>query len=358
MKMKKLCQSLLLGFILCATPLRAQNHPFTEMVVFGDSLSDGGNLIPVISLAGEDIANYLTGYDPNFYFNHRFSNGPIWVDQLHASLGFGSFGTLERNDGGGNREGTNFAWAGSRSGAGYYETFFPNLQPQIGFYSNQLAEGNPPLPAPATTLFTIWSGANDVFAHVEKNDPVTPTQVAENISLAIGTLYNEGGRYFLVPNLPPIGLIPSYVDDPIKGPIATTFVNASNILLDAELDALSASLEGITIFKVDIHSLFLDITANYEDYGFTNVTDTAYYRYEPYELRIAPYGELTPNSDGYFYWDAAHGTTLANSYIAQAAYHSIVPEPSAGLLLLLSGLCLLGCARRPQHRPFSVEPNP
>lgn len=350
MKTKEFCQSLLLGWgffcVVSTMPLRAQTHPFTGMVAFGDSLSDGGNLLPVISLAGEDVANFLTGYDPNFYFNYRFSNGPIWVDQLNTSLGFGDFGSLERNDGGGNRDGTNFAWAGSRSGAGYYEEFFPNLRPQIGFYSSQLAGGHPPLPDPATTLFTIWSGANDVFAHVEKGDPVTPAEVASNISWAVSNLYNEGGRYFLVPNLPPIGMIPTYLNDPIKGPLATAFVGASNLLLDAELDTLAGSLEGITIFKVDIHGLFLDILANYEDYGFTNVTDRAYVRYEPYELRFPPYGELTPDSDGYFYWDAAHGTTLANSYIAQAAYVAVVPEPSTGLLFVLAGFAALVWSRR------------
>lgn len=216
------------------------------------------------------------------------------------------------------------------------------MQPQIGFYSEQLAEGNPALPDPATTLFALWSGANDVFAHVEKDDPVTPAQVADNISLAITTLFDEGGRYFLVPNLPPIGLIPSYVDDPIKGPKATAFVNTFNLLLDSELDALSGSLADISIFKVDIHGLFLDIIDNYEDYGFTNVTDRAYVRYEPYELRFPPYGELTPNSDGYFYWDAAHGTTATNALIAQTAYQAVVPEPSTLFYLLVGVLALLG----------------
>src|SRR5690606_34316809 len=146
-------------------------------------------------------------------------------------------------------------------GAGYYETYFPNLQPQIGFYTSQLAAHNPALPDPATTLFAVWSGANDVFANVEKDDGVTPADVAGYIATAISTLYAEGGRYFLVPNLPPIGRIPTYINDPVKGPKATAFVDAANALLNAELDNLSASLDGIEIFKVDIHQLFLDITS-------------------------------------------------------------------------------------------------
>lgn len=361
--MTKLCRGLIFGLgfsmMVFALPLRAQIPPFTGMVAFGDSLSDGGNLNWLVSLGGdyEKQAQWLTGWDPDYYYNYRFSNGPIWVDQLYTQLGFGTIGTLTANDGVNHMNGTNFAWAGSRSGAGYYGVIFPNLQPQIGFYSSQLADGNPALPDPATTLFTIWSGANDVFANVEKDDPVTPAQVADNISMAISVLYAEGGRYFIVPNLPPIGRIPSYIDDPIKGPKATAFVNLSNDLLDANLDALSGSLTGITIYKVDIYDLFLNITANPEDYGFTNVTDTAYHRYgeEPYDPRDPPYGELVPNSDGYFYWDAAHGTTLTNQFIADAAYQAIVPEPSTLLLLLVVGLCLLGLRKGPGA--FLIERN-
>jgi len=329
------------------------------MVAFGDSLSDGGNMNFLLSSITEKTAQYLTGWDPNYYYNYRFSNGPIWVDYLYTSLGFGDIGTMGANDGVSNINGTNFSWAGSRSGDGTYGGFFPNLQPQIGFYSDQLANHNPYLPNPGTTLFTIWSGANDVFAYVENADPVTPAQVAGNIATAITTLYDEGGRYFLVPNLPPIGLIPSYLSDPTKGPLATAFVSASNDLLDAELDLLSDSLEGITIFKVDVHGLFFEIMEDPVVYGFTNVTDTAYIRYGeyPYEPRDPPYGELAPNSEGYFYWDAAHGTSATNAFIALEAYQSVyqaaVPEPSVTALLLGAGVLIIAFARNRRRIPSS-----
>ena len=325
------------------------------MVVFGDSLSDGGNLNNLLSsLFPEQMAQQATGWDPDYYYQYRFSNGPIWVDFLYTSLGFADVGSMGTNDGVNHMSGTNFAWAGSRSGTGSYGPvpIFPNLLTQIGNYSRQLDEGNPALPDPATTLFTIWSGANDVFASVEKDDPITPTQVASNLTTAITTLYAEGGRAFLVPNLPPIGLIPSYLDDLVKGPKATAFVDSYNLLLDTALDTLSADLDDITIIKVDIHGLFLAIMANPADYGFTNVTDTAYIRYgeEPYELRDPPYGELVPDSESYFYWDAAHGTTAANALIAQAAYQAVVPEPSTWFYLLLAGLGALVCGRKPFFR--------
>ncbi len=301
----------------------------------------------VISALGPNQAQWLTSYDPNYYHNYRFSNGPVWVDQLYTQLGFGPLESMTANDGVNNMNGTNFSWAGSRSGAGVYGLIFPNLLLQVDTYSTQIANGNPFLPAPETTLFTVWSGANDVFASVEDDEEtITPFEVANNVGMAITSLYDEGGRYFLVPNLPPIGLIPSYLNDPVKGPMATAFVNAFNDELAFRLDQLSENLEGITIFEVDVHTLFLDIMDDPAAYGFTNVTDTAYIRYgPPYVVMNPPWGEVVPNPDGYFYWDAAHGTTAANVLIAEAAYQSIVPEPST-LCLIAAGLGVFALRRK------------
>ncbi len=317
------------------------------MVSFGDSLSDGGNLRSLLPSISERTAQYLTGWDPAYYYDYRFSNGPIWVDYLYTSLGFGDIGSMGANDGGSNINGTNFSWVGSRSGTGTSGGLFQNLQSQIGFYSNQLAVNNPYLPDPGTTLFTIWSGANDVFAHVENGDPVTPAQVVGNIVTAIADLYAEGGRYFVVPNLPPIGQMPFYINELTKGGFANAFVNSFNAMLDDELGVLSGSLEGITVFKVDIHGLFLEIMADPEVYGFNNITDAAYIRYGeyPYVPRDPPYGTLTPNSEGYFFWDAMHGTTAANAFIAQAAYGAVVPEPSVMTLFLGAGTLAVAFAR-------------
>lgn len=346
--MKKFCLNLLVGFCLAipTLPLRAEGYPFNGMVVFGDSLSDGGNLNWLLAEGvSEKTAQWLTGWDPNYYYNYRFSDGPIWVDQLNTMLGFGNLGTLLPNDGVNHMNGTNFAWAGSRSGASTYGGIFPNLHLQIDNYAAQLADGNPALPNVGTTLFTIWSGANDVFAHVEKNDPITPQEVAGNIITAITTLYSEGGRYFVVPNLPPMGQIPSYVNDPVKGPMATAFVDTVNALLDDHFENLSGSFADITLFKVDVHGLFLEIMSDPYEYGFTNVTETAYVRYgtEPYEPRDPPYGTVVSNPEGYFYWDAAHGTTLTNYYIAEATYQAVVavPEPATWAVVLFIGFFLV-----------------
>jgi hypothetical protein len=40
---------------------------------------------------------------------------------------------------------------------------------------------------------------------------VTPQQICDHVAKAITALYHEGGRYFVVPNLPPLGDKPNYL---------------------------------------------------------------------------------------------------------------------------------------------------
>ena len=64
---------------LMAGTASAQARPFTHLFVFGDSLSDSGN---ISALTG----GLIPASPP--YFNGRFSNGPIWVEHLAPALGF------------------------------------------------------------------------------------------------------------------------------------------------------------------------------------------------------------------------------------------------------------------------------
>lgn len=327
---------------LLALPLSAQaQHSFTGMVSFGDSLSDLGNTITILSAFGEPFVREQTGYNANFYYNGRFSDGPLWSERLNDALGFGA---MLRNDGVNATNGSNFAWAGSTSGTGNTSILLPNLLTQIGLYTTQLANNNPFLPDPETTLFTVWSGGNDVINLVDKGTEITTHQVAANIATAITSLYDAGGRTFLVPNLPPLGYKPDYIFNPAKFLAANEFVDSYNLLLINELDLLAANLIGSTIIHFDIHSIFLAAIDEPGEFGLTNVTDTAYTPF-PGEDPPPPFGSVVGNPDQYLFWDNSHGTTVINSLIADQAYAAVVPEPSV-TILLVGALSLLAILRK------------
>src|SRR5689334_18901018 len=67
--------SLAVTFLLGCFHSVADASPITSVVVYGDSLSDNGNLFAAV------------GFPPPPYFHGRFSDGPVAVEQLAASLG-------------------------------------------------------------------------------------------------------------------------------------------------------------------------------------------------------------------------------------------------------------------------------
>src|SRR3954471_10689570 len=70
-----------------------RNPPFSAIKVLGDSLSDTGRTFNAI------------GVPPSlYYFNGRFSNGPLWVDYLAPSLRL-PYQPLD-----------NLSWAGANTG--------------------------------------------------------------------------------------------------------------------------------------------------------------------------------------------------------------------------------------------------
>src|SRR5574338_599415 len=84
----------------------AYGAPFTNLFFFGDSLSDTGNVYSVTSLLNAATLG-LVPVQPLSppYFNGRFSNGPLWTEQVatrlgqpgdaqHAGMSLGVFGSL------------------------------------------------------------------------------------------------------------------------------------------------------------------------------------------------------------------------------------------------------------------------
>src|SRR4051794_37120522 len=89
---------LITGSVLLLAPVAsALGAPYTGVTVFGDSLSDVGN---VFAVTGGTLP----------YPSGRFSDGPIWIDRLASNLGT----PLQPSVAGG----SNYAFGGAESGLG------------------------------------------------------------------------------------------------------------------------------------------------------------------------------------------------------------------------------------------------
>lgn len=270
--------SLTIGTMLIA-PTFAQT--FTQAVAFGDSLSDIGN-----------VNNNTFGISPGSgYFNGRFSNGPVWIENVLSSKSLPAL-TFSRNGG------KNYAYGGVKTGTGNttYTFFnFPNVGTQIASYLGSNT-------ANASTLYSVWGGGNDLMDNLTIN---TQT-VVNNLVSHVTALSNAGGRFAIVPNLPPLGEIPKYRNTANRAAYNTLTANFNSQLKTA-LTNLDASLP-IKIYQLDVAQMFSEVLANPSTYGFTNVATQAFAN-----------GSAVSNPDQYLFWDDVHPTRIGHQQIASRA---------------------------------------
>jgi len=300
----------------------ANGQKFSAIVSFGDSLSDLGNTFNDL---GDELSFFIIGYNSYYYDQGRWSDGPLWTEDLARLFGFEA---LQPNDGT-NLYGTDFAWGGATSGTDF--TFVPpdfhlaNLQTQVASYIALLSTKDARMPNPSETLYTVWSGGNDVIYRIQDYPFYTrvPAQeIANNVGDAITSLYNAGGRFFVVPNLPPLGEKPNYrnnKDHPEYRDEANDFVNEYNPLLQTKLAQLQGSLAGITIVLFDVHMLFNQVLGDPNHYNLMNVKEAAFTSgiLEPHG------GSVVPNPDQYLFWDDTHPTRIGHGIVAEAVYDAL-----------------------------------
>ena len=301
-----------LVFWLSGSTARAE--AISRIVVFGDSLSDSGNVY---------AATKGTIPAPP-YFQGRFSNGPVWVERLAAKLGVPAPTPSETG-------GLDYAYVSAQTGAGLSSQGTPNMLTQAALYSL----GHTPAP---TDLFVVWGGANDLFVTVGSNPPPNASSWVANLSGLITGLAQKGARQFLVPNLAPLGQIPSLRQTSQQAE-ADRLSSEFNTALSAELKTLRTGL-GVTVYELDAHALFTQAIANPAAYGLTNVTDPAY---------DVVSGQVVPNPQEYMFWDTVHPTATVHAVLGDAAA-AAVPEPSVAVLLtsLAIVFVLAGRPRTPQ----------
>jgi cholinesterase len=271
----------------------ASAAPLSAIVVFGDSLSDNGNLYAVLGQPG-----------PPDNFPGRVSNGPVAVEYLAANLGLPLL---------------DFAWAGSTTGVGNYvdggtiaafgSLGLPGMSTTYAQWAATQPAGGLVLP---DALYVVWGGANNVFSN-----PATALQGVQHLIAIVGDLTARGATSILVPGMPDLGLTPSGLAGDSAG------LTLLSQLFNAQLQAGLAGTAG-TYF--DTFGLFRAVVANPAAYGFVNV-DTP--------CRFVPACLADPAlQDLFLFWDGVHPTTAGHRRLAQE-FQAAVPEPALGVLLLV-----------------------
>ncbi|MBI1396694.1 MAG: PEP-CTERM sorting domain-containing protein [Betaproteobacteria bacterium] len=350
-----------LALVVGAAPATAASS-FDQMFVFGDSLSDNGNLFQMTQVIPG------LGLPPSPPYAQRLSNGPVAAEHLAAMFGI----TLAPSLSGG----TDYAVAGAATSTytAPYEPSPPLTPPSSTVtVSNYIPTKYWPVdgvvnvsvtadkgmqwevdqfkaaaPAfnPNSSLFMVWGGANDFFllpglVSIASDPQATALATAGGAAAQIGSfvsqLYDSGARNFLVPNLPNVANIPGFATlSPTDKQVLTDLTQYFNVNLAGQLVALSAAHPDMNIIGFDTYTAFESVLANPAAFGLTNVTDACLA-----SVTATPCAQ----PDSYLFWDDAHPTTRGAQIIADALYGRVqaamVPEPGTWALMV-AGLSLVG----------------
>lgn len=294
--MNTLCRFLLLSVLFLTGAAQAA---FSGLYVFGDSLSDPGNLVST----GEA--------PPAPYAGGRFSNGPVAAEYLGSYLGLTS------------AQVHNYAVGGATTG---YDNPESATQPHSGVLSQlgqyQMDSGGA---ADPNALYMIWAGANDLLAITSPADvPTVLGNAITNLVTEVVTLHMMGAQHILVPNMVDLGLTPE-----ARSQGAAAMAQYSYIASLFNL-ALANNLPSYAI-QFDTFGLLQDVVANPGAYGLSNAADQC--------LTTS----VCTQPDQYLFWDHLHPTTAGHAILADR-FAAAVPEPEI-LALILTGLLLMAQVR-------------
>jgi phospholipase/lecithinase/hemolysin len=299
-----------------AAGVHAQNY--SSIVVFGDSLSDTGNDTD-LSLMKYGIA--IPGPAADYTFG-RFTDGTdtfpaadhytgVWIEQLAAMMP--SKPVIVNSLNGGNNYAYGFAFAGQGTGNLVLTTNPVPLSitvDNIGLQISTYLAIHPKVPDSA--LYVIWGGANDLLNATSASDIVN---AATHQILNIQALIQAGASHFLVPNLPPLGDTPRINVSPAAAALFNAESALYNQLLAEGLAILNSNHHArtISIYQLDVFSLFNRILASPSSFGMTNVTASSQ--------------GLPVNPDNYLFWDDLHPTTHAHHILATTAAQVLAAPP-------------------------------
>lgn len=306
--------------------------PFSNLVVFGDSLADSGNNA-ILANTYYDGARTAAPFDgplvPTLpYASGTYSNGPVWTQYFASSLGMSLTPSL--------LGGNNYAFGGARVGS---DGSVPSLVSQMGTYLT----GNT---VSANTLYVIEGGGNDArdvlglygAGLVTEANALIASYVQGIVGMVAG-LAGRGAEHFMLWNITDLGLAPAITAlGPNASAGASAIVAGMNQALLGALDFYlpDSVMDDIVLF--DAYTGLRDIVGNPAAYGLSNATDAC-------ADQLASPNCIANDADRYFFWDGIHPTTAGHAVMADLALAAL-PEPSSWALVGLAFVGLVVSRRR------------
>jgi len=352
-----------LASVSASAALQPATPSWSSLVIFGDSLSDTGNVLSLTTAFAPPSFPTFPGAAG------RFSNGPVWTEYLATGLGLAS-GAMPSNrlfNGTnvmaiGAPGGQNFSYGGARTGLSGSAGATTGLLGQLVAWDNSpsiLGGGGLTRMADPNALYVVLAGANDLrdFRSGVSGAP-TPTVVASRVVGALGLLANAGARHFMISTLPDLGLTPEAVDLrlTVRSTAATLSFNSALTTLAGSFDAnfLATRDVDLDIRTIDFYGLFNKVVAdaaggnNGSVYGITNISTAC----------ITPGG----GSGEYYFADAVgvacgvaafsdklHPSARSHELLGALALQTAmapVPEPAEYAMLIAGLLVIAGIRRR------------
>lgn len=259
-----------IALLMLATPAFAQSYSY--VFAFGDSLTDNGNLYGA------------TGWPPPPYWEGRFSDGPLWVEQLANHVGLSANSISDH------------AVGGATTGDIFNQQVLPYLTASGGS-------------VPGDALYIVWGGANDLL---NGGDPGTLIATAmQNTAQSVVALISSGARTIMVPNLPDLSSTPLILAT--HDPVLIANVEALTMAYNAYLAQTIAQIEfyypGVNLIDFDTFGLTRSIVTDPRALGFKEAEFPA----------LDEGGVVAQHPNQFVFWDDIHPTTRTHSFLMGAA---------------------------------------
>lgn len=174
-------------------PIAHAAPSFSDLVFFGDSFSDTGNVLSLTTAFAPPPFPSFPGAEG------RFSNGPAWTEHLAAGLGLpGNSNPANLIFTGatvvpiGPPGGQNFAFGGARTGLGGSAGATTGLVGQLINWNGSPFGPSLTRPADPDALYVVLAGANDLRDFRSGASSPNPFQIATNVTNVVGLLAQTG----------------------------------------------------------------------------------------------------------------------------------------------------------------------